>query len=82
MGKQKVFKAYVHVFPPFPLTPPLSTFPHPPNPRCQVSFVRCQVSGVRCQVLRDVSCHLSLMPTATATDPPPAKGASPQKMQP
>ena len=33
-------------------------------------FVRWQLSGVRCQVLR-VTYHMSIMPTATATDPPP-----------
>ena len=28
-----------------------------------------QVSGVRCRMSR-VTCHMSLTPTATATDPP------------
>ena len=31
----------------------------------------CHMSGVACCVLR-VTCHLSITPTATATDPPPA----------
>ena len=31
--------------------------------------VTCHLSGVMCQVSR-VTCHLSLTPTATATDPP------------
>ena len=39
--------------------------------RYQVSSVRCQVSYVTCQVLR-VTCHMSLTPTATAAEPPPA----------
>ena len=37
-----------------------------------VGNVMCYMSGVRCSVLR-VTCHLSLKPTATATDPPSAK---------
>ena len=32
----------------------------------------CQVQGVMCNVLH-VTCHMSLTPTARATDPPPAK---------
>ena len=35
-----------------------------------LSGVRCQVSGVRCQV-SPVTYHMSLTPTATATDRPP-----------
>ena len=35
---------------------------------CQESHVKFQLSRVTCQVLR-VACHLSLTPTATATDP-------------
>ena len=38
---------------------------------CQVSGVMCPVSHVTCCMLR-VTCHLSLTPTATAIDPPPA----------
>ena len=40
---------------------------------CQVPGVMCQVSGVTCHVLCiNVLCHMSLNPTATATDPRPA----------
>ena len=45
---------------------------------CHVSCFMCHVSGVRCQVshvlncLSPVTCHMPLMPTATATDPTPA----------
>ena len=35
------------------------------------SVVMCLVSGVRCRMWR-INCHLSIMPTVTATDPPPA----------
>ena len=58
---------------------------HRSRARCNASHVRCQVSGVRCHMsgvmccmsgvmccVSTVTCHLSLTPTATATDPPPA----------
>ena len=47
---------------------------------CHMSCVTCHISCVTCCV-SSVTCHLSLTQTATATDPPPAKGAFPQKMQ-
>ena len=37
--------------------------------RCQVSHVTCHMCGVSPRTF-----HMSLMPTATAMDPPPAKG--------
>ena len=38
---------------------------------CHLSFVICHVSHVTCHMIH-VACHLSLTPTTTATDPPPA----------
>ena len=44
--------------------------------KCQVSGVRCQVPGVRCKMSSvhfhggHVACHMSITPTATASDPP------------
>ena len=39
--------------------------------KCHVSRITCHVSCVMLLVSH-VTCHLSLTPTATATDPPPA----------
>ena len=46
---------------------------------CQVSFVTCHVSCVACH-MSSVTCHLSLTlkPTATAIDSPPANSPSMQ----
>ena len=41
----------------------------------QLSGVRCQVSGVRF-CMSPLTCHMSVTPTATATDPTPAKSPS------
>ena len=38
---------------------------------CHVSHVTCQMSHVKC-CMPHVTCHMSLTPTAIATDPPPA----------
>ena len=51
---------------------------------CYVSFVRCQVSHVMCHVPHITchmspvtsTCHMSLTPTATATDPPSANSST------
>ena len=40
----------------------------------------CHISCVICQVLR-VTCHRSLMPTATATDPPPANSLNMHRIE-
>ena len=46
----------------------LSTFT---DVMCHISSVMCYVSPITCRV-SPVTCHLSLTPTATAPDPPPA----------
>ena len=40
-----------------------------------IYFCRCQVSGVTC-CMSPVTCHMSLTPTSTARDPPPANSPS------
>ena len=42
---------------------------------CHMSCVTCHITCVMCPVLH-VTCHLSLTPKATATEPPPANSAS------